>query len=351
MSASFNRTIGFAIVGSGMISQFHADAISQVPGAELRAVYNRVPERAQVFATKNNCKIFSSLEELVRDPAIDAACITTPSGTHADIAVPFLEAGKAVLCEKPLDVTRDAVERIVAAEKRGGGVLAGVFQNRLGRGAQILKAAIDAGRFGRVTLCSAYIKWWRDQNYYSSSQWKGTWKLDGGGALMNQGIHAVDLLQWLAGLPEQVSAFSGTLAHTMETEDTVVASLKFPNGALGVIEAATSAWPGSDLRIEIAGDKGFATLTQDRITRWEFAEPKPEDEQIRSASDAGAIGGGAADPRAISTEGHRRLIEDLVGALREGRSPMIPGAEAGRSVALILAIYESARTGQVVRVS
>ncbi len=343
--------IGFAVVGSGMISQFHADALRDVKGGVLRAVYDRVPERAQAFAAKNGCRVAESLETLVADPEVQAASITTPSGSHADAAVPFLEAGKAVLCEKPLDVSREAVDRIVEAERRGGGVLAGVFQNRLGRGAQALKAAIDAGRFGRLTLCSAYIKWWRDQSYYSSSPWKGTWKLDGGGALMNQGIHAVDMLQWFAGQPDQVSAFYGTLAHTMEAEDTLVASLKFPSGALGVIEAATSTWPGSDLRIEIAGEKGFATLTQDRITRWEFAEPQPEDEEIRTASDAGAIGGGAADPSAISTEGHRRLIQDLVDALREGRPPMIPGADARRSVALALAIYESARQGKAVQVT
>jgi predicted dehydrogenase len=348
MSAS---PIGFAVVGSGMISQFHADAMRQVPGAELRAVFDKVPERAKAFADKNGCRVATDLDDLVRDPAVQAVSITTPSGSHAEAAIPFLKAGKAVLCEKPLDVTREAIDGIVAAEKSGGGVLAGVFQNRLGRGAQALKAAITAGRFGNLTLCSAYIKWWRDQSYYSSSPWKGTWKLDGGGALMNQGIHAVDMLQWLAGQPEQVTAFYGTLAHKMEAEDTLVAALKFPGGALGVIEAATSAWPGSDLRIEITGDKGYATLTQDRITRWEFAEPLPEDEQIRSASDAGAIGGGAADPSAISTEGHRRLIEDLVGALRDKRPPMIPGADARKSVALALAIYESAREGKAVKVT
>ncbi|HEX8294828.1 MAG TPA: Gfo/Idh/MocA family oxidoreductase, partial [Chthoniobacteraceae bacterium] len=223
--------IGFAVIGSGMISQFHADALREVPGAELRAVYDRVPERSQAFGAKNGCRVAESLEDLVADSSVHAVSVTTPSGAHAEAAIPFLEAGKAVLCEKPLDVTRDAVDRIIAAEKRGGGVLAGVFQNRLGRGAQSLKAAIDAGRFGRLTLCSAYIKWWREQSYYSSSPWKGTWKLDGGGALMNQGIHAVDMLQWFAGLPEEVCAFYGTLAHTgIETEDTLVASMKFPGG-------------------------------------------------------------------------------------------------------------------------
>ncbi|MDQ3620944.1 MAG: Gfo/Idh/MocA family oxidoreductase [Verrucomicrobiota bacterium] len=347
-----NDSIGFAIIGSGMISQFHADAMRQVPGAELRAVYDRVPERARQFSEKNGCRVASTLEELVKDAEIQAACVTTPSGSHAEAAVPFLEAGKAVLCEKPLEVTNEAVERILDAARRGGGVLAGVFQNRLGRGAQAIKAAVEAGRFGRLTLCSAYIKWWRDQSYYDSSVWKGTWKLDGGGALMNQGIHAVDLLQWLVGLPEEVTAFYATLAHErMEAEDTLVAALKFPNGALGVIEAATSCWPGSDLRIEIAGDKGFAELRQDRLIRWDFAEARPEDDEIRGGDDAGAIGGGAADPSAISTEGHRRLIADLVEALRDGRAPMIPGADARRGVALATAIYEAARSGGPVKVS
>lgn len=344
-------SIGFAILGTGMIADFHAEAIRQVPGARLVAAYSRSAEKCREFAAKQHCRAAASLEELVADPEVQAVCVTTPSGAHADAAVPFLEVGKAVLCEKPLEISLAAVDRIVAAAMRGGGLLAGVFQSRFGRGAQVLKAAIEQGRFGRLTLCSAYIKWWRAQSYYDSSTWKGTWKMDGGGALMNQGIHAVDLLQWLAGLPEEVAAFSGTLAHTgMEAEDTLAAALRFPNGAFGVIEAATSCFPGDDLRIEIRGDKGSATLVQDRITKWEFAVAQPEDAEIRENSLSGAIGGGTADPKAISTEGHRRLVEDLVGAIREKRAPMIPGIEARRAVSLVLAIYESARTGQVTKV-
>lgn len=343
--------IGFAIIGTGMIANFHAEAIRTVPGATLVGAWSRSAEACRAFAGEQNCLAAGSLEELVGNPAIHAACITTPTGAHAEAAVPFLEAGKAVLCEKPLDVSLEAVDRILAAAERGGGTLAGVFQNRLGRGAQLLKIAIDAGRFGRLTLCSAYIKWWRAQSYYDSSSWKGTWKLDGGGALMNQGIHAVDLLQWLVGLPEQVCAFHSTLAHPgLEAEDTLAATLRFPGGTLGVIEAATSCYPGADLRIEIMGDKGSATLVQDRLTRWEFAEALPEDDAIRTGAESGVIGGGTADPKAISTEGHRRLVEDLVGALREGRPPMIPGVEARRAISLILAIYESARTGRATSV-
>jgi predicted dehydrogenase len=347
-----SQPIGFCIIGTGMIADFHATAIKAVPGTRLVAAYSRGADKCREFAGKQGCRAAASIEELVNDPAIHAVCITTPSGAHAEAAVPFLEAGKAVLCEKPLEVSLEAVDRIVNAAKKGGGLLAGVFQNRLGRGAQLLKGAIEAGRFGRLTLCSAYIKWWRAQSYYESSNWKGTWKLDGGGALMNQGIHAVDLLQWLVGLPEEVCAFYGTLAHPgVEAEDTLAATLRFPNGALGVIEAATSAWPGDDLQIEIIGDKGSATIVNDRITRWHFAEPLPGDEDVLKNEAGGQIGGGTADPKAISTEGHRRLVEDLVGALREGRAPMIPGAEARRAVSLVLACYEAARTGRVTKVT
>jgi len=349
--SSTSASIGFAIIGTGMIAEFHANAIRAVPGAKLVGAFGNVPEQRRAFCEKNGIAEYDSLEALIGDPQIHAATVATPSGLHAAVAVPVLEAGKAVLCEKPIDVTLEAVDAILAAEKKGNGRLACVFQARFGAGAQKLKAAIDAGRFGRLTLCSAYIKWWRDQAYYGTSGWKGTWKIDGGGALMNQGVHAVDLLQWLVGLPEEVCAFHATLAHTMEAEDTLAATLRFPSGALGVIEAATSTWPGDDLQIEIAGDKGSATIVNDRVTRWEFAEKQSGDDDVLKNIDAGKIGGGASDAKAISIEGHRRLIEDLVAAIREGRAPMVPGTDARRAIALIRACYESAASRSVVKVS
>lgn len=343
--------VGFSIVGAGMISEFHARAISMVPEARLVSAYSRSSEKCREFSQKVGCKAAASLEELVNDPAVQAVCITTPSGAHAEAAVPLLLAGKAVLCEKPLEVTHDAVDRILSAAKTGGGILAGVFQNRLGSAAQTLKRAIETGRFGQLSLCSAYIKWWRSDAYYTSSNWKGTWKLDGGGALMNQGIHAVDLLTWLVGLPKKVAAFSATLAHPMiETEDTLSATLQFPNGSLGVIEASTSSFPGSDLRIEIIGNRGTAAMVNDKIMRWDFETPAPGDEEVLKNEAAGKIGGGTADPKAISVEGHRRLIEDLALAIRDKRPPMIPGSEAKRAVELVLACYESARTGKIVEI-
>ncbi len=343
--------IGFAVVGTGMIAEVHAQAIKDTPEACLVAVWSRSAEKRLEFAAQFGCRTADTLEALVTDPEIQAITVATPSGAHADVAVPFLEAGKAVLCEKPLEISLEAVDRMLAAASRGGGALAGIFQMRLGRGAKVLKAAVESGRFGRLTLCSAYIKWWRSQEYYSSSPWKGTLKLDGGGALINQGIHAVDLLQWIAGLPAEVSAFSGTLAHTgIDAEDTIVATLRYPHGGLGVIEAASSAWPGSDLRIEIMGSKGSAVLVNDRIARWEFAEPLPEDEKIREEFAGGeTMKVGSGDPCGMSCAEHRLQIADLSRAIAEGRPPMIPGAEARRAVALAVAVYQSARTGNTVR--
>jgi len=234
-----------------------------------------------------------------------------------------------------------------AAAKKAGRILAAVFQSRLGSGARHLRGAIKGGRFGRLALCSAYVKWWRAPEYYSSSTWKGTRALDGGGALMNQGIHAVDLLQWLAGMPVRVGAQVKTLVHAIEMEDTVAAWLEFPNGALGVIEAATSCYPGSRLRIEIAGERGTATLEDDRIVRWEFADSRPGDEMIVLGGEP-EIGGGSSDPKAIGLEGHRLLIADLADAIRSGRPPLIDSAEARNAVAIIEAIYKSAGTGASV---
>jgi predicted dehydrogenase len=168
---------------------------------------------------------------------------------------------------------------------------------------------------------------------------------------MNQGVHAVDLLQWLVGLPREVSAFAATLAHPgVEAEDTLAATLRFPNGALGVIEAATSCYPGSDLRLEILGDKGSATIVDDRIVRWDFAEKREGDDEIMRPEEGPGIAGGTSDPKAISNEGHRRLVDDLAAAIQQGRAPMIPGSDARKAVALVLAIYESARTGRATPV-
>lgn len=342
--------IRFAIIGSGGIAAKHAQAISLIPDARLVAVWGQVPNQARAFAQEWKAEFVPDLEYLAAREDIDAVTIATPSGTHASAAVPFLRSGKAVLCEKPLEVTLEKIDQILETADEMQSVLAGVLQLRLGYGAQVLKKAVQEGRFGKFTSCSAYLKWWRDQAYYDAVDWRGTWALDGGGALMNQGIHAVDLLQWLAGMPSEVFAFSSCLAHEgIEVEDTIAVALKYPSGAVGVIEAATSCHPGAAMRIELCGDKGSVVLEDDSIVRWQFDEERPEDEIVRKAGSGGIVGG-SSDPRAIGFEGHRILIQDLVEALQEKRPPMIPGSEAKNAVKLILAAYQSASSGKSVRV-
>ena len=336
-------TMGFGIVGTGSIADFHAQAIAQVPGARLCAVSSRDPVKAQAFAKKHGTVAEPSSAALLQRPDIGVVCVTTPSGAHEEITVAALAAGKHVLCEKPLEITTAGVDRMIAAAQLHGRWLGAVLPARFGDGARALKNAVKQGRFGRLTLCSAYVKWWRTDDYYRSGKWRGTWALDGGGALMNQGIHAVDLLQWLAGMPVDVAAFAATLGHAIEVEDTLTVALRFEHGALGTIECATSCLPGSPRRIELCGTRGSALLEDDRIVRWNFDEAREGDQTLLSGMGVGAAQSGASDPRAIGVEGHRRVIADMAEAVGQGRPPAVDGCEGRKAVALIEKIYASAR--------
>lgn len=342
MSAA--RNIGFGLVGTGSIADFHAWAIAQVDGASLKAVCSRDAAKAEAFAARHGTSAERDLAALLARPDVAVICVTTPSGAHEEIAVAALRAGKHVLCEKPLEISTARVDRMIAAASQSGRWLGAVLPARFGDGARALKSAVDQGRFGRLTLCSAYVKWWRTEEYYRSGKWRGTWALDGGGALMNQGIHAVDLLQWLAGMPVEVSAFAATLGHQIEVEDTLVASLRFEHGALGVIECATSCAPGAPRRIELCGTRGTAALEDNRIVRWAFDQAHPGDEALLKAQNQTPDSGGAADPRAIGVEGHRRVIADMVDAVASNRPPLVSGEEGRRAVALIESIYAAARS-------
>ncbi len=346
------KEIQFGLIGTGMIADFHAQAIGAVPGTRLAGVYSRNAEKAAAFAAKHNTTAYPTLEALLAAPGLDAVCIATPSGNHAEGAIPALEAGKHVFCEKPLEVTLEKVDAIIDAAARNERNLAAVFQMRFGAAAGKLKAAVEAGRFGKLTLISCYIKWFRSQEYYDQGAWRGTKALDGGGVLFNQGIHGLDLLQWLVGMPSEVQARIGTLAHErIEVEDTAVAVLRYPNGALGTIEASTATWPGFSTRIEISGDRGSAILENDRITFWQFADEAEGDADVVAQTSAAVLGSGASDPKAINFEGHRKQIEDLANSIREGRPPAIRGEDARNAVQLILAIYEAAESGSIVRLS
>ncbi|MCF6175822.1 MAG: Gfo/Idh/MocA family oxidoreductase [Victivallaceae bacterium] len=346
-----NKKIKFAIIGTGMIAERHAAALAEIPEAELYAVYDRNSVLAESFTEKQGAKVYRTFDELLNDPQLVAVTIATPTGVHKEIAVPCAEAGKHILCEKPLDVTLAKADAIIDACDKNGVYLSAVFQSRFSDRVQLIKTAIETGRFGRLVMCSAQVKWFRSQEYYDSAGWRGTWALDGGGALMNQSIHIIDLLLYLVGEPAMVHAFTGTMTHErLEVEDNACASIKFKNGALGVIEASTSCAPGFPRRLELSGEYGSVTLEDDTITRWQFVDEQPEDEAIRNGSVATTqLKSGASDPRAGSHEGHRRQLLDLITAIKHKQQPSIPGSEGRRAVELICAIYESAKTGRVCR--
>lgn len=344
-------SMGFGIVGTGMIAHFHAKAIQSMANGRIVACFNQNVDKAQAFAAEYGCTAYSTLDELLADQEVGIVTICTPSGAHRDPAIAAANAGKHVVVEKPLEITLQRCDDIISACDKNGVKLCTIFPSRFSAANIALKEAIDAGRFGRLTLGDTYVKWWRTQEYYDGGGWRGTWALDGGGAFMNQAIHNVDLLCWLMGDVTEIAGFTGTLAHErIEVEDVGVACLKFANGAIGVMEATTAAWPGLLKKTEIHGSKGTVIVEQDSILRWEFADEKAEDAEIRSRLGANsASSGGAADPKAISFVGHQMQLEDFVDAICTGRQPRVDGAEGRKSVEIILAIYEAAKTGRSQR--
>jgi predicted dehydrogenase len=284
------------------------------------------------------------------DPQTDVVTIATPSGAHMEPAVAAARAGKHVIVEKPLDITLKRCDRIIAACDENGVKLSTVFPSRFHEASIELKRAVDTGRFGRLTLGDAYVKWFRTQEYYDSGAWRGTWELDGGGALMNQAIHSVDLLAWLMGPVAEIRAQTATLAHRrIAVEDVAVATLQFASGALGVIEASTAVYPGYLKRLEIHGSDGTAVLEEEDIKVWDFARKLRRDAAIqRMMKKQKSGGGGASDPAAIGHHGHAKQFRDVLRALRDDRVPAIDGREGRRSVEIILGVYQAAASGRPV---
>lgn len=343
--------VGFGIVGCGMIAGFHARAINDLRGAKVVAVFTSKQENGQKVAEiVGGCEIYTDYDKFLKHPGLDIVNICTPSGAHLEPAVSAAAAGKHVVVEKPLEVTLARCDKIIAACRKHGVKLCTIFPSRFSPANQTLKQAIDDGRFGRLTLGDTYVKWWRTQQYYDGGGWRGTWKLDGGGAFMNQAIHNVDLLQWFMGEVAEVIAFTDTLAHErIEVEDTGVAAVRFRSGALGVLEATTSAFPGLLKRTEIHGVSGSAIVEQDDILLWNFEPASKKDAAIRErfAQKTGGTGG-ASNPAAISYKGHMEQLKDFVKAIRTGTDPVVNGEEGRKSVEIILAIYKSAQTGRKV---
>lgn len=343
--------IGFGLVGTGVIAHNHAAAITALAEShdvKVVSVLGRSEEKAREFAAMHGIPVATA------DPAaffaredVQVVCILTPSGAHLEPALQAIEAGKHLLVEKPLEISLPRVDAMLEAAKRAGVAVECIFQARFTEGVKHLKQALDAGRFGRLCLCSAYIKWHRSAQYYSG--WKGTLAIDGGGAVINQSIHAVDLLQWLAGMPAEIFAWKTRRVHQgIEAEDTACAALRFPDGALGTIEATTAAFPGWERRIEICGELGSVALEDEKVVRWEFRDRRPEDAEILASAAKNTAATGAGASNIIGFEGHQRQIEQMIVALRAGAPMPIGGAAARNAVALVRALYESAEQGKPI---
>lgn len=332
----------FCIVGAGFIGGVHARALEAIPEAKLTVVCSRNEEKARALAQPAGAVWVNDYRQAVARSDVDVVCICTPSGAHAEMAEAAAAAGKHVVVEKPIEVTLERVDRMLEAAEKAGVKLTCIFPLRFMQGPALARQALAAGRLGRLTLADAYIKWYRPQSYYDTSDWKGTWALDGGGALMNQGIHHIDLLNYLAGPVISIVARTATLAHRMETEDTAVALLTFANGALGAIEGSTASWPGDSGRLELHGDEGTIVLEDGRIVRWKLNDATSDEEEQMLALES-KQGGGAAAATAIGYELHRCQLADMIEAILTNRAPAVTGAEARRSVVIIRAIYESHR--------
>jgi len=348
-----SRTYGFGIIGGGVIAPFHARAIADLPNARLVAVADMLPERARAQAAKFGVEHLGP-DQLLTRPDVDVVCVCVPSGAHAEVGIRAATAGKHVVVEKPIEITLAAADRLIGACEEQGVTLAVISQHRWDPGMRALKELVDGGRLGRLVLGDAVVKWYRTQEYYDSGDWRGTWDVDGGGALMNQGVHYVDLLQWVMGPVERVFGRCRTSAHErIEVEDIAVAVLSFAGGAVGVLESTTAAYPGISDRLEVSGTGGTVIVEAGELKVRELKDEKGE-----TAPYGGKLptldGGGqpqrtaATNPEDISYVGHREQLRDVLEAIETGLRPAIDGAEARKALEIILAVYESARSGRDV---
>ncbi len=347
----------FGIIGYGVIGHIHAEAIATLPDAQLVAVVDTVPRPAQKLMEEFHVTHYGNLQEMLAREHLDIVDICTPSGQHGEHACQVMRAGVNVIVEKPLEITRAAIAEMLRVQQETGVKLAVISQHRFDPDTIKVHDLVEAQAFGRLVQGLALVPWWRSQAYYDSGAWRGTWKLDGGGVLMNQSIHSIDLLQWLMGPVKSIFAYTDTLVHRMETEDVAVAVLRFANGALGTIAATTGSYPGTGTRIELHGDKGSAVIEDDRLSYLHLAQDDREEvgpygaAREHRAPTAPAGPSAAQNPAALAIRSHALQIEDMIRANRENGAPLVDGYAAKHPVEIILGIYESARTHQEVTLS
>jgi UDP-N-acetyl-2-amino-2-deoxyglucuronate dehydrogenase len=348
--------VNVGIIGGGNISETHARA-AEAAGLHVAAVFGENRDKTEHLAQRHGAVAYATLDDLLRHPALDVVLIGSPSGCHAAQAAAAARAGCHVLVEKPLDITTARIDALLDEVTRAGITLGVFFQDRLKPDVVLLKRLLDEERIGAPVMATGEVKWFRPPEYYAASRWRGTWALDGGGALMNQGIHTLDLLLYLLGPVVRVSGDIGTRFHRIEAEDTAVAALHFANGAVGTIEATTAAYPGRARRVHVVGSHGSLLLEGDQLEEVRLADsaagtgvPAPGDERSRAgiAHGSAAAPENAASPVVSDIAAHQRMIEDFVDAIQRRRAPVCDGREGRRSVEVVEAIYRSARERAVI---
>jgi predicted dehydrogenase len=344
-------SVNFAVVGLGM-GGHHCKAIQGAKGACLAAVCDLDEERLAQRVNEFGCRGYSRYADVLKDKSIDAVCIATESGYHAAMGIQAARAGKHLIVEKPVDVTPAKIRKLEDAVIEAGVKCGCIFQSRMDNGNILIKKAIDAGRMGRIIGAHAHLPWFRADSYFEGPHgpWRGTWKLDGGGSMMNQGIHTIDLVQWLAGRVESVCGFYGVHNHRIEAEDQAVAILKFENGALGTFYSTTCCIPESAQRLYLYGTKGSFSRYGSTLEFYEMDAPAQRDRMMNLFGGQKKAEAGGKDPMAVSADGHLLIIEDLVRAIRYDREPVIPISSAKHAVEIACAIYRSARLRREVKI-
>jgi UDP-N-acetyl-2-amino-2-deoxyglucuronate dehydrogenase len=332
--------VGFAVIGAGLVGPTHAAAAAAAPGGRLAVVCDRIPERAQSLAERYGADWTTDLEAAIDRPDVHVVCVCLPTRMHLEAVAQAAAAGKHLVVEKPLELSLERADLLLEAARSHGVKVASIFNRRFAPALEATRRAIDEGRLGGLLVADMYYKSYRSQAYYDDSGWRGTWDQEGGAALINQGIHGVDLLRWLAGPVAQVYGYTDHLRREIEADDTTVAVARYANGAMGVIQAMTSIHPRLPDRVELHGLEGSILLSDYRIVRWEVPGAEDWPTQVAAREDAAGL-----EPTQI---GHYAQIADMVDVVREGRPPLVDGEEGRRSLEVVLAIYASARQGRVV---
>ena len=330
------------IIGTGAIAGMHARAYKNI-GHTVRVCTNVTEDKGRAFAAEHGAEFVAGYEEVCRHPEVDIVDVCTFPSFRLDVVRACAESRKPVQVQKPIATTIETAREMLEIARTAGIVLGVVSQHRFDRASLFLSSAIRAGRLGTLLQCDAYVKWWRSDEYYARPV-KGSWATEGGGALINQAIHQVDLLLWFAGpVRELFGMWQIGAAHTIESEDIVNAVLRYETGATGVVQAATALWPGYSERVEVHGTKGSAIITGDQLTTWDVQDDSGDPPPLASA-----VASGASNPMAISVESFERQFADFADAIRTRREPLVSGEEGYRALALVDAIYRSCRTARAV---